>query len=272
LKLTFYALEFTRIKDFYRYNQTGTPGFVDNTTLLVDVAKIGPTFEWDYRNDIFNPTRGTDTILQLFYSDPIIGSSGDSQQYVHFFKTENSVTNYLPVTKSERWIWVNQVRSGYIANLSQNSDVYRGQPVSGYPSTETKLLGGATTIRGFDVNEKIPNIYDLQPNGNGDISSFKYTVESYYYLLKSELRFPLYKAFGGAIFYDAGGVFANQPGTNSPDTYRDSAGFGIRLNTPVGPINLDLGFKLHRRLRYAGTQNAPQEESPFAFHFTVGNF
>ncbi len=272
LKLTFYALEFSRTKDFYRFDQSRAPGFVDNTILLVDVAKIGPSFELDYRNDIFNPTRGTDTKVQLFYSDPAIGSSGDAQQYVHFFKTDNSVTNYLPLTKTEKVVWVNQVRGVYLANLSQNSDQYRGQPVSGIPSPEALSLGGSTTIRGFDVNEKIPNVYDLQPNGNGNIETFKYTVETMFYLFKSELRFPLYKAFGGAIFYDAGGVVVNQPGTQSPDTYRDSAGFGIRLNTPVGPVNLDLGFKLRRRIRYAGPTNNPKEESPFAFHFTVGNF
>ena len=277
LKLTFYALEFSKIKDFYRFD---APIGTDSVTLYVDVAKIGPTFEIDYRDDIFNPTKGTYTKAQLFYSDPAIGSSGDSHQYVHFFKADNSITNYQRLNKPATYVWVNQVRGGYVGNLSQNSDTYNvgagDIPVSGFPSTEAFALGGPTTIRGFGPNEQFPNVYDLAPSGNGNITSFKYTSETYYYLIKSELRFPLFKAkgfaFGGAIFYDAGGVVVNQASSNSPDQYRDSAGFGVRINTPVGPVNIDMGFKLNPRIRSNGNLGRPAAESPFAVHLTVGNF
>ncbi len=276
-KITFYAWEFSKIKDFYRFD---APTGIDPVTLYVDVAKIGPTFEFDYRDDIFNPTKGTYTKTQFFYSDPFIGSSGDAHQFVHFFKSDNSITNYQRLNKEASLIWVNQLRGGYVGNLSQNSDTYTlagaQVPVSGFPSTEAFALGGPTTVRGFGPNEQFPNVYDLDPKGSGDITSFKYTNETYYYLLKSEMRFPLLKvkgfSLGGAIFYDAGGVMVTQATSNSPDQYRDSAGFGIRVNTPVGPVNLDMGFKLNPRTRFSGTGNKPTPESPFAVHFTVGNF
>ncbi len=289
-KITFYAWEFSKIKDFYRFE---APKDVDSVTLFVDVAKAGPTFEIDYRDDIFNPTRGTYFKTQFFYSDPFLGSSGDTHSYVHFFKTDNSATNYQRLNKTASLVWVNQLRGGYAGNLSQNSESYNippqagytnvPVPVSGFPSTEAFALGGPTTIRGFGPNEQFPNVYDLAPLGNGDITRFKYTTETYYYLLKSELRFPLFKAkgfsIGGAIFYDAGGVVVNQASSDSPDSYRHSVGFGIRINTPVGPVNIDAGFKLNPRARYAGQHNSVKypnntstPESPYAIHLTVGNF
>ena len=287
IKLTLYAWEFSKIQDHFRFD----PVAIDPITLYVDVAKIGPTFEFDYRDDIFNPTRGSYIKTQFFYSDPILGSSSDAHNYVRFFKTDNSFTNYQRMNKAGTYVWVNQLRGGYISNLNQTSETYTnlypqpGYPnlpiaVSGFPSTEAFALGGPTTIRGFGPNEQFPNVYDLAPRGNGDITSFKYTTETYYYLLKSELRFPMFKAngfsIGGAIFYDAGGVIVNQSTSISPDSYRHSAGFGIRINTPVGPVNADIGFKLNPRTRYAGTYrgvtNAPIPESPFAVDLTVGNF
>ena len=282
-KITLYAWEFSKIKDFYRFD---APPATDPVTLYVDVAKVGPTFEFDYRDDIFNPTRGTYTKTQFFYSDPVLGSSGDSHNYVHFFKTDNSVTNYQRLNKEATYTWVNQVRGGYVGNLSPSSATYYvappptypavPQPVSGFPSTEAFALGGPTTIRGFGPNEQFPNVYDLAPNGNGDITSVKYTSETFYYLLKSEVRFPLFRAkgfsIGGAFFFDGGGVIVNQGDAGSPDKFRDSAGFGIRINTPVGPINGDIGFKLNPRTRYSGIKNAATPESPYAIHLTVGNF
>lgn len=262
LKLTFYTYEFSRIKDFYRYPEQLASG-VDAVTLAVDVAKIGPQFEIDYRDDIFNPTQGTYIKSQFFYSDPMLGSSNDNRNLVQFFKTEHSITHYSHILKSNRHIFVQQVRSGYLANLSSETH-------AGVPSTEAFSLGGASTIRGFDVTEKIPNVYDLGPRVS-DYSSFKYLNDTYYFLIKTEFRFPLYKDFGGALFYDAGGVFVPQAGADVPDHYRDSLGFGLRINTPVGPVNMDIAFKLNRRSRRSGSTTS-QTESPFAFHFTVGNF
>jgi outer membrane protein insertion porin family len=101
------------------------------------------------------------------------------------------------------------------------------------------------------------------------------TSDSYYYLLKTELRFPIWKTFpfigelSGAIFYDGGAVYINQPDVNIPYPYRDSVGLGLRIATPVGPLNLEFGWKLRRRT----LQTNPEiRESPFAFHFSIGAF
>ncbi|MBK7962969.1 MAG: BamA/TamA family outer membrane protein [Bdellovibrionales bacterium] len=79
-------------------------------------------------------------------------------------------------------------------------------------------------------------------------------------LYKSELAFPLYGVFSGVIFYDGGTVILSE--RQFEDSYRDSVGFGFRYNTPVGPLCLDLGWKLDRK---AGEDTA-------RYHLSFGTF
>ena len=46
------------------------------------------------------------------------------------------------------------------------------------------------------------------------------------------------------------------------DPYRDSVGLGFRYNTPVGPLNLEFGWKLDRK----------EGEEPWRFHLSIGAF
>ena len=61
-------------------------------------------------------------------------------------------------------------------------------------------------------------------------------------------------------FYECPKVFIDQ--VNLTDRYRDSAGIGLRYNTPVGPINLEYARKLDKK----------SYESEGAFHLSVGVF
>ena len=66
-----------------------------------------------------------------------------------------------------------------------------------------------------------------------------------------EYRFPLHKKVQGALFADFGGVW--DTGLR-PRNMKGSVGFGVALNTPMGPLRLDYG---------RGSQGG-------RFHFTVG--
>jgi outer membrane protein assembly factor BamA len=57
----------------------------------------------------------------------------------------------------------------------------------------------------------------------------------------AELRAPLFWRLGGVLFADAGNTFANA----QPIRLNDlgvGLGFGLRINTPLAPIRIDLGF------------------------------
>ncbi|MDZ4661674.1 MAG: POTRA domain-containing protein [Pseudomonadota bacterium] len=253
IKLTWEAYGFTREREFTFGGSTP-----ENRR---DIARIGPTLDFDYRDDPFNPTRGHFMRFNLDYSSPKLGST----RTIHFVKMATTVSHYLPVGKSN-FIWANSLRSGYVANLSNLSD-------GGVPSQQTFFLGGRSTIRGFDPQtELIPRAEEL--NHLEDINDFSLSGDSHFYLIKSEIRFPIYGSLGGVVFYDGGAVVI--PGFRFERQYRDSAGFGVRVTTPVGPLNLEIGYKLNRiaETSVLDVLNQPTtyKESKYQIHLSIGSF
>ena len=79
------------------------------------------------------------------------------------------------------------------------------------------------------------------------------------FIINQELRFPVYKWFGGAVFYDAGNVYATYRDFN-PLRLRHSVGLGLRFDSPFGVARFDVGFNI-----------APQNGEPrTVFHFGLG--
>jgi outer membrane protein insertion porin family len=118
------------------------------------------------------------------------------------------------------------------------------------PNIRSFVLGCRSTLRGYDPGS-------LPPSSNFKNSIVTVKTDSYFSLLKTEFRFPIYGNLGGAVFYDAGAVLI------SPIyEFRDTAGLGIRYNTPVGPVSLEYGQKLRR----------VGDEAPGRFHFSIGVF
>lgn len=256
-KFTWKAWSLDSRQDFERYgrclperDETFNPD-TKCPPIAAQIAMIGPALDLDYRDNPFLPTRGSLTRLIVDYDNPAFGSSKD----IEFIKVDSNFTNYTRVF-SPRVIWANSVRGGYLANLSDRKD-------SGVPQSQAFFLGGIYTIRGFDLasdNERLPKQSD-----DGFVVSTRSTqrlikTDSHYFLLKSEVRFPLIGDHGGVLFYDGGAVFVS--GYNFAHTYRDSVGVGYRYNTPVGPVALDLAFKL---------SPLPKEDK-FRFHLSIGTF
>jgi outer membrane protein assembly complex protein YaeT len=220
------------------------------------VNTLGPTLDIDYRDNVFNPSRGSFTTITAEYADPILGSSSGIQ----FLRTEVRDSLYTRLKKdSSRWVWANHQRVGYLTNLSRETG-------SGAPVSHAFFLGGIDTVRGFDYsqdNERIPP-GDAVPIIEGN--QILVTSDSWYYLLKTEFRFPIVGEHGGVLFYDGGAVYIS--GYDFSRHYRDSVGVGYRYNTPVGPVALDIAFKINPR-------NDPVlgiYEAPFKVHFSIGSF
>ena len=250
-------------------NESEWDRFSYQTKEVVNVGKLGPMVEFDYRDSAFNPTKGSYSTVQFEYADPNLGSSQDQTITVQFIKTTIGTAHYTPLFNKKGLILVNQERAGYLANI--NRDVQ-----AGVPAQEAFFLGGRSTIRGFvdgDLDEKIPNWHDLGLANSPEIDYryFHATADSYFVLIKTDLWFPIYGSIGGTIFYDGGNVFVNQPNVQLGLPWRDSVGVGLRITTPVGPINLDVGFKLNRRLIQVATNGGYDiREAPFAVHISIG--
>jgi outer membrane protein insertion porin family len=117
-----------------------------------------------------------------------------------------------------------------------------GQPVveivNDLPASERFFAGGDTSVRGYALDRLgTPETIDRNgfPLGGNAVI-----------VLNAELRVPVWKDFGVVGFVDAGNVF-NRFGDFDFGEIRPTTGFGFRYKSPIGPIRVDLGFKLDRQ-------------------------
>ena len=225
----------------------------------INIGSVGPSIEWDRRDDLFSPKSGTYSLAELEYADPALGSTNDESNFIQFFRATAGHSIYTPLTKNKRFVFVNTLRGGYVENLSNKDQ-------SGVPAAKAFFLGGRPSIRGYDLrtNERVPSLKEVC--GGCLLENFKISSESTFFLLRSEMRFPLYGSVGGLVFYDGGAVYIKN--LEIEDHYRDALGFGVRLETPIGAFSAELGFKLDRK------RSSPiyDNETPFTLHVSMGTF
>jgi len=116
-------------------------------------------------------------------------------------------------------------------------------------------LGGATSLRGWGRFEVSP-LFEGQPIGGHTL------VES-----STELRAPIWGNLSGVVFMDAGNVWQNAWNFQLGDLRYD-VGPGLRYQTPIGPIRVDMGFQLNP---IPGLLiNGKPETRHYRFHFSIG--
>lgn len=192
------------------------------------IASIIPGISYDSRDDMFFPRRGSLIFARLKSSLDFLGGT------MNFQRLECGIRHYQPL---------GTYTSLALALRGGRTWIGGGD----IPLGERFFLGGASSHRGF--REK-----DLGPHGSADNPLGGLS----YWLGNAELRFPLYQKLSAGIFVDLGNTFLTEP---APPYIRPAAGFGLRLDTPVGPIRADLGFNLDQR----------DNESLTAFHLAIGH-
>jgi outer membrane protein insertion porin family len=136
-----------------------------------------------------------------------------------------------------------------------------GQPivdvVRDLPASERFFAGGDTTVRGYAIDQLgAPDTIDQKngfPIGGNALVIFN-----------AELRIPVKGGLGLVGFFDTGNVFARTADIDLGQL-RSAVGFGVRYRSPVGPIRIDLGFKVNRQDIVPG-----RPESPRALHISLG--
>ncbi|MSO56416.1 MAG: outer membrane protein assembly factor [Acidobacteria bacterium] len=203
----------------------------------------------DTRNDSIEPNRGALIGLDAELAARRIGSQ------VGFFKTFLQGFTYRSLG-GPRIIGAFGARIG-LATGFPRPVIEPGQTeptiVDDLPASERFYAGGDTTVRGFALDRLGP----LDPNGFP-------TGGHGLVIMNAELRMPLRGSFGAVVFVDSGNVFT-QVDDVSLGELRGAVGFGIRYRSPVGPIRVDLGIKLDRRVLPNGSR-----EGPTALHISLG--
>jgi outer membrane protein insertion porin family/translocation and assembly module TamA len=168
-------------------------------------------------DNILNPKRGTVAAANLESSFRTLGSD------VNYIKALVELRGYQELSKV---VLAKRFSLGVI-------QPYGSSGTFDVPIFKRFFAGGSTTMRGFPFQELGPLDDNEDPVGGNS------------FLLGSlEIRFPIYKDFGGVVFLDYGNVYQKEFDFKL-DEIKYAIGTGLRYNTLVGPLRVDLGYTLN---------------------------
>ncbi len=221
------VFDYTRLSSTYIYEINDYKEIEDEASEYVkvlegesDTSKVITKLHYDSRDKAFNASEGSDHSLTSIYAGGPLG--GD----IGFSKYLLEVGRYFPLF----WSTVGFLH-GETGFVRQNSGGL-------LPDEERFHLGGMNSIRGFDW-------HDISPTRITEIDGVEYeaTVGGNKYIqFNVEYVFPIVKDIGlmGVAFYDVGNAFDNGDAIDFRDL-RESAGYGIRWYSPIGPIRIEVG-------------------------------
>ena len=232
---------------------------IDRRFRNVRVASLSAASVTDRRDDPLNPSAGQFRILDLEWSSRILGTEapylkGLAQQFFYLKLPKNMV-----------------LALGLRVGIGQT---FREDRDGLLPIAERFWAGGATTLRGFALDQASPKakievdigdktiIVDGEPIGGNVLT-----------LLNLELRFPIFGNLRGVLFSDNGTVYRRLQILELLN-WRYNVGFGFRFDTPLGPLRVDYGMKLDRRTRHSVTCpdiTTPCTESLGRWHISLGH-
>jgi outer membrane protein insertion porin family len=254
-----YALERNDLLE-ERLNPRDKP-LIDRLFPSVRLSTFSLTAVRDSRDDQIDPSSG---FLFGINGDLALEALGSQ---IGFAKTFVQAFTYNRLPLERRVIFAAGARVGLGVGFPRTVPAPLPDPVLGasvpatvtvrdLPANERFFAGGDTTVRGFQLDHlgtAATFDRDGQPIGGHAMAVFN-----------AELRMDLWRDIGVVGFMDVGNVFA-KASDFGVGHLRAGAGFGIRYKSPVGPLRLDLGFKLGTLLTFASTR-----ESRTALHISIG--
>jgi outer membrane protein insertion porin family len=202
-----------------------------------NLSVAGTTLTWDTRDNRFDPAKGVMTFASADLAGGVL--QGDKE----FYRLQSGLSAFVP--HLDRFVWEGRVRVGVVNEYSDTPDV---------PIFERFFAGGSNTIRGFRERRVGPRD-PLSNDPIGGESLFIGSVEEVVTLYKNDRGKPILK---GSVFYDVGNVWRHVD--QFADEFESGTGVGVRVNTPIGPVRVDLGFPI--------TQIENEERRP-RIHFNI---
>lgn len=161
----------------------------------------------DYRDNFLYPTEGAVFNLNGKIVPAFLGNTQD------YYKFETSYSHYINLFGS--FVFAYRWKVGWMDSITE---------FGGIPLWEKLYLGGETSLRGWKHKQ-------FNPDG-GNIKV----------LTNAEIRFPLFWILGSEIFIDGGSLTSDIKSLYT--AYLWDAGFGLTIDTPLGPIRIDYANRL----------------------------
>jgi outer membrane protein insertion porin family len=242
--------EFTRVDFSYEYEEIDISD-VDDDAVLEIRKQEGKTTTGAITMGIIRNTLDNRFIPRMGaltrFSTKFAGVGGENK-FVTFI---GSACKYFPMPRDSAFMIRGTI--GY-------STGYGGDDV---PIFERFFLGGLDSLRGFEDRSVGP----MERRGDeyffiDDPDEYDAVGGEKELFFNFEYIFPLIKEAGvrGIIFFDAGNAYRKSEGYFSD--IRMSTGFGVRWQSPFGPLRLELGINLDPKSEY--------DEDSSEFHFTMG--
>lgn len=213
----------------------------------VRIASLTPTLEWDTRDDLFSPRRGVLASVQYQWAFEFFDADAE------FGRAQASVAGFHPFLGG---VLAGSLRTGVIQDHS-GVEVTPPEPIN-VPVNSRFYAGGRVSHRAFPtdrlgiVRETLTDEGD--PLGGGGLV-----------LANLEWRFPVWGPVGASFFVDGGNVWREYRDIE-PSEMRWGGGVGVRVETPVGPLRVEYGWKFDRK-----AISTTKMESPGQFYLSFGN-
>jgi outer membrane protein assembly complex protein YaeT len=186
---------------------------------------------WNSTDDLLNPRQGE---IVSFNADQAGGIWGGPYE---FFKLTGEAKKYFPIGWDT--IFAGRLKLGVADAIGSKKN---------YPLFERFFAGGQGGVRGYGRRRLGPLNSADEPLGG--LSLIEGSVE---------VRRPVWRELGGALFVDFGQV-SLKPFDIPVNDIQFSTGFGLSYSTPVGPVRLDIGFPF----------DPPRGDRAWQIHFSVG--
>jgi len=226
-----YSYEHTKLFD-ERFTEAEKP-LIDRIFPQVRISKFSFTAIRDTRDDVLDPDRGLFLIADNEVAARAMGSE------VGFTRSFGQAYRFYRLPTARRMVVALAGRIGmaygFRREVLNDEDGVVEVVEDQLPASERFFAGGDTTVRGFSLDRlgtgATISATGFPTGGNGLL------------VLNSELRVNVVGSLGAVVFLDGGNVWLHAEDLDFGDM-RGAAGFGIRYQSPIGPIRVDLGFKL----------------------------
>lgn len=209
-----------------RTKQANSLNEIDNRTLTI--GALIPSLRLDLRDNSLAASRGIFAFTSFEVADPSFGSQSDPP--VGYYRFQSRLDGFVPLARDVTWFL--SFRTGYVRNnVVAPAGVTDQATLNQYalPMVKQFALGGITSLRGFQEQElNFQNLIIL-----GSMSYVNY---------RTQLDLPFAGALRFGPFFDAANLIQDSYSLTRDMNF--GTGFGFHYQSPVGPVNFDVGFRL----------------------------
>jgi outer membrane protein assembly complex protein YaeT len=196
---------------------------------LISGPSVGAT--WTRTDNPLNPSVGEVVTLNVDQSGAPWGGS------YRFYRLIGEGRKYWSI--GWQTVFATRLKLGFAEPIGNEANL---------PLSERLYAGGERSVRGYARRRLGPLSASNDPIGGLSLLEGSF-----------EVRRPLWRSLGGALFVDFGQVSRHSFDVPVKDL-KFSAGFGLSYATPVGPLRIDVGFPF----------DPPHGDRAFQIHFSVG--